>query len=148
MPFHEKKTWAMLFANIFVYGWYFSRMVNIAVETPLDELPIAVAVFASDLVITVITLIVVAIIAHIVIALHSMKAEGEVSDTEDERDQLIELRAGSIGEPILGLGVVITIGMILLGNGPFVTANTLLAALVLSETVKGIFKIIYYRRSF
>lgn len=148
MSFHEKKTWAMLFSNILVYGWYFSRMAAIAVETPYEELPIAVDVFAYDLVTTIIALIVVAIIAHIVIALHTVKTDGEVVDTEDERDTLIELRAGSIGEPILGLGVVITIGMVLLGNGPFVTANTLLAALVLSETVKGFFKIHYYRRSF
>lgn len=148
MSFHEKSIWSMLAANILVYGWYFQSMVKIAMTAPVDETPIAIAVFASHLVLTVIGLIVIAIVSHIIIALHSLKSDGEVDDTEDERDTLIKLRGENKSGAILGLGVVITIGLILMGHGPFWTANALLASLVVSETVAGVFKIVDYRRSF
>lgn len=148
MSFHEKSIWAMLVANVLVYGWYFSTMVKIAVAAAADEKPIAIEVFAWNLVMTIVFLIVISIVSHIVIALHSVGSEGEVDDTEDERDTLIKLRGENKSGAILGLGVVITIGMILFGNGPFWTANALLAALVLSETVAGVFKLADYRRSF
>ena len=146
MSFHEKSIWAMLSANILVYGWYFYNMMQIAVAAPVGEKPIGIAVIASHIVITIVALIVISIVSHIVITLHSMNKEGEVDDSEDERDTLIKLRGESKSGPILGLGVVITIAMILMGNGPFLTANMLLAALILSETVAGIFKLLDYRR--
>lgn len=148
MSFHEKRIWAMLAANVLVYGWYFKIMVNIAVSTPNDENSIPVSGFAPYLVAVIIALIVVAIVSHIAIAVHSIQSEGDIDETEDERDTLIKLRGENKSGAILGLGVVITIGMILMGNGPFVTANALLAALILSETVAGIFKLVDYRRSF
>lgn len=148
MSFHEKSIWAMLAANVLVYGWYFKVMVNIAMSFPIGEQPIPVSEFAPYLVATVVALIIVAIVSHIAIALHSIQSEGDIDDTEDERDTMIKLRGENKSGAILGLGVVITIGMILMGNGPFLTANALLAALVLSETVAGVFKIRDYRRSF
>jgi len=146
MSFHEKSIWAMLSANILVYGWYFYNMIQVAIAAPIGQKPIAIAVIASHIVITIVALIIISIVSHIVIALHSVKKDGEVDDSEDERDTLIKLRGESKSGAILGLGVVITIAMILLGNGPFWTANMLLAALILSETVAGIFKLIDYRR--
>ncbi len=138
----------MLTANVLVYGWYFYNMVRIAADVSVDVMAIGVAVFASHMIVTVIALIIIAIVSHIVIALHSLKADGEVDDTEDERDTLIKLRGENKSGAILGLGVVIVIGMILVGNGPFLTANMLLFSLVVSETVAGVFKLLDYRRSF
>ena len=145
MSFHEKRIWAMLAANVLVYGWYFSTMVDIAAS---NERPITTEMFAWNLVTAVVLLIVIAIVSHIVIAIHGAASEGEVDENEDERDKLIRQGAESKGGSILALGVVVTIGMILFGNGPFVTANALLAALILSETVAGVFKLIDYRSSF
>lgn len=146
MSFHEKSIWAMLSANILVYGWYFYNMVQVAMAAPIDEKPIAIAVIASHIVITIVALIIISIVSHIVIALHALTKDGEVDDSEDERDRLIKLRGESKSAPILALGVVITIAMILFGNEAFVTANMLLASLILSETVAGVFKILDYRR--
>lgn len=138
----------MLTANILVYGWYFYSMVKIAKAIPVDQKPITVAAFAPYLIPTIVALIVIAIVSHIIIALHSLKSDGEVDDTEDERDTLIKLRGENKSGSILALGVVITIVMILFGHGPFWTANALLFSLVVSETIAGIFKILDYRRSF
>ena len=148
MSFHEKSIWSMLAANILVYGWYFSKMVTIAATVSSSSEPIEVAAFAPYLIPTIVALIVIAIVSHIIIALHSLKSDGEVDDTEDERDMLIKLRGENKSGAILGLGVVITIALILTGHGPFWTANALLASLIVSETVAGVFKIVDYQRSF
>lgn len=138
----------MLVANVLVYGWYFNSAIDIAAAAFDDEKSITIDMFAWNLIVAVVLLIAIAIVSHIIIAIHGMVTDGEVDDTEDERDTLIKLRGENKSGPILGLGVVITIAMILLGQGPFWTANALLAALVLSETVAGAFKLLDYRRSF
>lgn len=148
MSFQEKSTAATLAANLLVYGWYFFNMTHIALAAPVNEKPVAIAVIASHLVITIVAIVVIAIVSHIVIALHTQRQEGEVDDAGDERDTLIDLRGESRGGTILGVGVVVTIVVILLGYSQFWTANLLLLALVLSEVVKDVAKLIDYRRSF
>lgn len=146
MSFHEKSNIAMLAAVVLVYGWYFMQMIAIAGHAPVEEEVVAFGTIAPKLTITVILIVVISIVAHVAIAVYEKQAYGQVDDKMDERDRLIELRGESRGGVIVSLSVLIAIGMLLIGNGTFWVANTLLAFLVVSEIVKGVSKLIDYRR--
>ncbi|UTW54923.1 hypothetical protein [Kordiimonas sp. SCSIO 12610] len=146
MSFYEKSNVAMLITIIGVYGWYFFLVLGIADNVPVDEHPIAVAVISVHLAITVGLMVLVGIIAHVAIALYGLKKEGEVGDMADERDKTIEMRGDQKGGFILGIGVVLTVGLMLIEQSNFVVVNVLLGVLVLAEIVKGISKLIDYRR--
>lgn len=146
MSFHEKSNITMLIAVVLVYGWYFMQMIAIAGHAPVEQGLVAFGTIAPMLTITVVLLVVISIVAHVAIAVYEKRAYGQVDDKMDERDKLIELRGESRGGVIVSFGVLIAIGMLLIGNGTFLVANALLAFLVVSEIVKGVSKLIDYRR--
>jgi hypothetical protein len=145
MSFHEKSTAAMLGGVVIVYLWYFNRMQHIAATAPVEEGVVAIATITSLLAITVALLIAIAIVAHIAIAIYEQTTTGDVDDTADERDDLIELKSESWGSQVLSIGALAVLVLMLMGYSMFWTANALLAAMVLSTIVKGTAKLVYYR---
>lgn len=146
MGFYEKNTAAMLGGTVLVYGWYFKQMLAIAETAPVEEGAVAIAAIAPVLAITIAALVAIAIIAHIVIAIVDVTRHGDVEDTEDERDKLVDLKAEYRGSFTLSVGALGVLVMMLTGFSMFWTANALLGAMVLSSIVKGVFQLYYYRR--
>ena len=133
--FEERSVWIMLFSMSLVLGGYFLvawRMLSQGVTL----LPAYVPVFG-----VAVTLMVVVIVAgHVAVALAS-RPEGR-----DERDRLIEWRAESRSGWLVATGVLAGVtGMV--ASVPNVwTAHLLLLSLFLSELLKLVLKIVYYRR--
>ena len=127
-----------------LYGYYFFTVASGAQEPSLSAMLWAMIGI-------IVLLIVVEIICHAVIG--SVHAPEKL----DERDRLIEARAGGISHFILAGGVVIVLGRMLIGGAlqeadatiqisQFETANMLLFVLVLSELVHIAGRIFFYRR--
>lgn len=136
MSFQEKSAWAMLVIIAGVYGFYFADVIPqaLAQPVPIDEV-------AGRLFRMVILLVVLGVVAHIAIAILNPSQ----SDESDERDRHIEMRADARSGYVVGAGAISALGLALLEQPLFWIAHAILAALVLGEIAKSIFRIIDYR---
>jgi hypothetical protein len=145
LSFQEKRTWGTLIALLIIGALYF----NAAWQLWQRDVLVSEAVFGLLIGYTVV-LVVVLIAYHVLIAVVSG------SETEDERDRLIEWRAGHIGGIVLAFGVFTVIGHILIGGwlgdplflSPAGIANALLLALLVASLVEMALKLMFYRRGF
>lgn len=134
MTFKEKSAAVTLAALLFVYGGYFLN----ALRWWRPDTPIAV--IDAALIGTVVTLVVVLVVAHIVVAAFDRKAE------EDERDRLIALVGDRNGGFVVGFGAVTAMIMLLAQLPPVQVIHVLLGAMVLGEIVKIVTQLWLYRR--
>ena len=139
MSFEEKSNWAMLAALAFVYGNYFQNLWSAGVTADAAVTDYRTLMFG-----TVVTLIVIVIIAHIVIAIFSPAD----SDVVDERDRAIGRSGEVIGGYIASAAALTGMGMAMFEQPYFLIANTVLAGLVLSEVAASLVKIYFYRRGY
>jgi hypothetical protein len=112
----------------FLVAW---RMLSSGV----DVLPAYAAVFT----VAVILMVAVIVAGHVAAAIASRP------DGRDERDRLIEWRAESNSGWLVGAGVVAGITAMVLSVPNVWTAHLLLLSLFLSELLKLIMQIVYYR---
>ena len=142
MSFQEKSNAAMLVITAAVYGWYFVTSVGSVFggDLPPDA---ALAVTNVKMLLTVVIIVAVSIVAHILIAI---MAPSEANEAADERDKLIEMRGDQRGGFVLALFALLAMGLAMLGKPPVLFANAILAGLVAGELVKGVSKLIDYRR--
>ena len=132
--FEEKSIWIQLTSILLSLGAYFvlaGRMMFAGV----DALPFYVPLFT----IAVVFIVLINIVGHIAAVFLD-------SDTNtDERDKLIGWRASSNSSWILGVGVILSIMGLIVFAKPVWVAHLLLLSLFLSEIVKYILQIVYYR---
>ena len=136
MSFQEKSNLAMAAIVSFVYGGYFVTVLGWASNDPVSEIawkPLFVG--------TVISLIVLAIAAHVVIAVIRPDDAGAF----DERDRIVDLRGEAISGYALGTAVMVALGLILFDVDVFWVAQTLLAGAVLGELIKYATTFFLYR---
>jgi hypothetical protein len=126
----------MLGTLVIVYGWYFVTIGRQLVDTPASDISYGGAMIA-----TVAAVVVLAVIGHVLIAVASPGSEG----LTDERDKLIDLKGEWFGGFALGTGTLAGLLMAIAEVEPFWIANVLLAAMVLSEVVTSVAKLIMYR---
>lgn len=135
--FEEKSVWIQLVATTTVLGAYFwvaGRMLSAGVTHLGPYVPLfAVAVVA---------LVVVLAAGHVAAAVAS-RPEGR-----DERDRQIEWRAEAQSGWILASGVVLAIMGMIASYGNVVIAHLLLLSLLVSEIVRFVLQLVYYRRGF
>lgn len=77
---------------------------------------------------------------------HTAAAIASRPDGRDERDRMIEWRAESNSGWLLGAGVLMGITAMVLSVPNVWTAHLLLLSLFLSELLKLVLQIVYYRR--
>lgn len=143
MSFQEKSNLAMLAIVTGVFGWYFGFVVPPFFG--LDAAPPPMAVGGLLIVLTLL-LVALSIAAHLGLAL--MAPKQAEADQADERDRVIETRADAKAGYVLGVGAVMTLGLLVFGFAPFWAANALLASLAASEIAKGVLRALDYRRGF
>ncbi len=155
MTFKEKSTWLSLFVTLVIFGNYAISVFTMdpSMLNPEEMIDLAMDNLSS----AVLYLIIIEIIFQSLIAAASrskMEIEG------DERDRTISLTANNSGYLVLSIGVVITIGQLILphvfGIGAFVEKRTsiiplfemhmLLFSLILSEIVRFAHQIYLYRK--
>lgn len=133
--FEEKSVWITLFSLVATFAAYFfvaARMLSAGV--------MVVAPYVAVLGVTTVLLVIVIIAGHVVVALASRP------DGRDERDRLIEWRAESNSSWLVAVGVLAAIAGLALEVGAAWIANGLLTSLFLSEVLKQVLQLVYYRR--
>ncbi|MFG0256753.1 MAG: hypothetical protein ACF8GE_02510 [Phycisphaerales bacterium JB043] len=133
--FEEKSVWITLLGLLIGFGIYFvlaGRMLSDGVMSVPSYIPL----FVGATVVLVLVLI----------GGHVMAALARKPEDADERDRLIAWRAENNSSWILGVGVLLAIGALAAQVEAAWVANGLLAFLFLSEVVKLVLQISYYRR--
>jgi len=120
-----------------LYGLYFVWVFNEAANRPVSAID-----YQTLILVTVVSLVVVAALGHVVIAYSGKQA----TDVTDERDKLFNLRGEYVGGLVLAAGVLVALAMAMVEYQYFWIAQTLLAALVLAEMTSGVVKVLHYRR--
>jgi hypothetical protein len=96
--------------------------------------------YAAVFTLAVIAVVVINVVGHLLVALTGGAQQ------PDERDRVIEWRAGSRSGWLLGAGVVLSIDGLVLGIGPVWIAHALLLSLFLSEILRQVLQLVDYRR--
>ena len=140
MTFQEKSAWGSLVGLGLVGYWYFPKAFLVAQSSnsPAPLFWISVG--------CIIALIIILSVYHAAIAIHG-------GNETDERDQLIDLKSERIASYVLGIGLFWLVARIVSGESVFgpEPMNSLLIAvwilfgITLSEVIKNIAQIIYYR---
>jgi hypothetical protein len=171
MSQQERVSWVSLVVTAFIGFWYFARVFALPGDSHLFG-P-GMGVFALNLIITAIF---VGIASEVLLRWVQKRAGGDPSRLErpDERDRLINLRAGRNAYVVLFGGVVLVLGLIpmiqmmrsfawppgpALANtvlvrmvtGPLdapLIAQWLLLALTLADLCKFVTRIVSYRRGY
>ena len=133
--FEEKSVWIQLTSTLLGLGAYFV-IAGQMMASGIDVLPSYVPLF----VVAVIVIVLVNVVGHIVAAIVDHATSG------DERDRLIGWRAESNASWILGVGVILAISCLILSVSAVWVAHLLLLALFVSEVVKFVLQLVYYRR--
>lgn len=153
MTLKEKSTWLSLVATLLVFGWYTLKVFSIDMQSMSEEEAINLAM--SNLSSAILYIIIIEIIFQSLIAAAGKKIEIE----GDERDRLIAYTANNSGYWVLSVGVIITIGQLLLPHAlgmqatiksyfplPLFEMHILLFAFILSEIVRFTHQIVLYRK--
>jgi len=140
LSYREKSILGSLIAMLAVYGYYFATLPGLNTRRYFD------AASATRLIAMVVTIVVIEVAYHIVIAVSSRV------DRKDERDVLIETRAYRVAYFLLAGGVSVLIGAMLVSNpetlgiSQFSMGNFLLLSMVVAETAKFLTQLFYYRK--
>ena len=133
--FEEKSVWITLAGLLIVFGLYFfiaGRMLLAGVNPVVPYVPL--------LAIATVLLVLLLAVGHAAVAI-AKRPEGR-----DERDRLIGWRAENSSSWVLGVGVIGAIFGLATPVGPAWIANGLLMSLFLSEVLKHVLQLYYYRR--
>ena len=76
----------------------------------------------------------------------AIAAPSEAEEAADERDRLVEMRGDQRGGFVLALFALAAMASAMTAQPYYLIANLVLAGLVASELVKGVSKLIGYRR--
>jgi len=139
VPFNEKISWATLGSIIVVYGFYFATVLTASADTPIDEIA-----YQGLMIVVVVVFVVMLVVLSILAAVVNPRE----ADITDERDKAIERRGGSVGGVVLGAFVLVPLGLAMVDADTFWIAQSILAALVLSQIAEEVTKLIAYRRGF
>jgi hypothetical protein len=136
MSFQEKSNALMLGLIVVIYGGYFAVVGNRLIDTPAEDIA-----YEGIMLATVLALVVLSIGGHLLIATTGSRD----ANRSDERDRLIDLQGEWVGGFALGTGAVIGIVLATSEVDNFWIANVLLAAMVLSEIITAVSKLVLYR---
>jgi hypothetical protein len=148
MSFEEKTTWTTAVVQLVVAIWYAFQVVPQLATTPVADIeyrgPLLGMVVAS----VGLTIVASILLAGTIATRAAVRGEATDVDRSDERDRSISRWAGNIGGTVLALAVVPVLVLTLFEVEHFWIAQSLVAALVLSELVTAGLRIYRYRRGF
>ncbi|HXM62681.1 MAG TPA: hypothetical protein VN950_17610 [Terriglobales bacterium] len=135
LSYREQSIWGSLAITLIVYGYYFATVFSGAQPSQIDRTALARLIGA------VFVIVVIEIAYHILIALKS-KVE-----PKDERDILIETKAYRNSYLLLVADLFMLMGtVVVFGLTPLLTVNLMLLSVVISEIVKYLTQLFFYRR--
>lgn len=138
MSFREKSAWLMALL-LTAAGLYYFHVVRTASQAIGETAPPAV-------VITFIILIAVAsVIGQTVLALSSRR---EANAPADERERLVQQRAGNWSGLVLATGAVLSLGHFMVRADGNMLFHLVMASLIVAQIAEYAFRIFLVRRSF
>lgn len=139
ISFREKSIWASLIIMSVVWVNYFVRIQPALVDGTINKVE-SIGLFIG----AVVALVILEIVVHIGLAVSNVKTADEPAD---ERDKLINAKAGNIAGWVLGICVFMISAHAMLQDLTSVQiANLLLLSLVLSQCADYAMALFYYRR--
>jgi len=154
MSFKEKSTWASLLATLLIFGNYTISVFSMdsSVLNPDEMIEVALDNLSS----AIFSIIIVEIIFQALIAAGS---RNKIEIEGDERDSLIMLISNNSGYWVLSIGVIMTIGQLILPHVfgiefspevrtsiPMFAMHLLLFSFILAEIVRFSHQIYLYRK--
>jgi hypothetical protein len=137
LSYREKSIMGSLAAILVGYGYYFAAIFRGSRPPELNGGSVALLISA------VFVIVVIEVVSQIVIALASRV------EPKDERDVLIERKAYRNAYILLIAGLFLWMGtVVLFGLTPYLSVNLVLLSVVVSETVKLLTQVFFYRRGF
>jgi hypothetical protein len=133
--FEERSVWIQLVTLLLVMGGY-SYVAWHLWSQGVTALPAYAAVFA----VSVVLMVIVMIGGHVAVAVASRP------DARDERDRVIEWRSESYSGWVVGAGVFAGITGMVLSVPDVWVAHLLLVSVFLSEVLKLVLQLVFYRR--
>ena len=133
--FAERSAWVQLVSLLLVLGGY-SWVAGQMILQGVTALPSYAAVFT----VSIVLMVVVMVVGHAAAAIVSRPDDG------DERDRLIRWRAESYSGWLLATGILVGLAGMVLSVSNVWVAHLLLLSLFLSEVLKLVLQLVFYRR--
>ena len=141
ISFEEKSTWVSLAIMLIVYTGYFSQVYDGLLNGTLDKAAVSGLFIGA-----VVTLVILEIVLHIVIAAFNHK---DADQPRDERDRLFTMKAGNISGWVLGIAVLMIAAHTFIQDLDSTwVANLLLFAVFVSQVTSYALQLVYYRRGY
>lgn len=138
MSFREKVLWIAVTATLAIWIPYFVTLTSAVMAGDVDS-----GVIFWRMVGAVVLSIVVSVA---LVSLAAIANPKEATLQPDERERLLEYRANTVGYYVLALCVVIVAGGSFWGWSALVTANAMLASLLIADMIRGGVEIALLRR--
>lgn len=136
MSFSEKSAWVMFIVLSVVAGGFIIDVVQASAAIGAIAPPVMVVGF-------VVTMIVVSIIAHILLAITSTR---DANRKKDERERYIELWSVAKAEFVFAFGVISSLGYYIFHNDGNLLFYMVLVSLIVSQILEYLLQIIAFRR--
>lgn len=156
MTYKSKRILAQMATSLALLTGYFVFFVQskLSMTDDLKSLSTTILTFIG---ICVVTHILLQIILHFSLAIglaaktktgdkEAINQEIEASMAEDEMDRLIQLKSGSIGHLIVGLGFIVSLVRLSLGGSAQIALHVLLVFFFLGSIGEGVRSIYFYER--
>ncbi len=143
LTFKEKSLWLMLIGLLVfsVFYGYSANQINQLLQPNSDWLAMSVLPPMVGLFIAAtVLLVIISVLGHVVLALIDRRT------TEDERDQLIALKAERVGGFVLASGVFCALCVAVISSGNFLFTHVLLAFWVLAQITTYATQLLIYRK--
>ena len=138
VSFREKSQWIVLVALVVAYARYFAHVLP---DHGPDVAPGDIRLFIG----AVVTLVILQVAGHVLLAI-ATRREVARGVQRDERDRLVDLRAGRVGAHVLAVAVVTALSTALLVPGNFAFMHVLFGGWVLAHVVEIATGLVLYRR--
>lgn len=150
MSFQEKNITASLANFALILAFYLARLFQLARGGNFEQGSVF-RLWGIVVVLATVGTIAIMIVTHIASnVIHTIQTRDErpLSDVQDERDQLIDLRGTTIAYRVLSIGVALSMLTLVLGQPPLVMFALLIFSGLVAQIVADIARLYLYRRGF
>ena len=138
MSFREKSAWLMALLMA-AAGLFYLHVVRGVSHVRGETVPSATVIGF------VILVVICSVVAQIVLALSSPK---EANAPADERERIVQQRAGNWSGLVLAAGAVFSLGHFMVYSDGIMLFHLVMASLIVSQIAEYAFQIVLVRRSF
>ena len=148
MTYQQRQTISYLISTLLVSAGYAVYLLTKAREGIFDTDTIASSWGTTILVLIAIQVAVTIIVTILVTIIEAIRTRQEPNEFSDERDKLIELKANKASYSTFGIGFLLAMLALALGQAPLVMFNLIVFSMFASAIVGYITQLAMYRRGF